>query len=50
MGCPYGAWKKDTQKELELLNENQRKFVTEYFKESYEVRGIDTNIQLKIGE
>lgn len=40
MGCPYGSWKGETQKELELINENQRKFVCEYFKESYEVLGI----------
>lgn len=46
MGCPYGSYKGDTEKELELLNENQRKFVMEYFKESYEVLGIhsQTNI------
>ncbi|MEF9892622.1 MAG: phosphoadenosine phosphosulfate reductase family protein [Anaerorhabdus sp.] len=48
MGCPYGSWKKDTQKELELISENQRKFVENYFKESYEVLGIISNdIQLK---
>ena len=40
MGCPYGSWKHDTEKELALLNKNQRKFVCEYFKESYEVLGI----------
>ena len=40
MGCPYGSWKGDTEKELSLLNENQRKFVMEYFKESYDVLGI----------
>ena len=40
MGCPYGSYKGDTEKELSLLNENQRKFVMEYFKESYEVLGI----------
>jgi len=40
MGCPYGSWKKETQKELELINDNQKKFVCEYFKESYEVLGI----------
>ena len=40
MGCPYGSWKGETQKELELINENQRKFVYEYFKESYDVLGI----------
>lgn len=40
MGCPYGSYKHDTEKELALINENQRKFVMEYFKESYEVLGI----------
>ena len=40
MGCPYGSYKGDTEKELALLNDNQRKFVMEYFKESYEVLGI----------
>jgi len=40
MGCPYGHYKHDTEKELALLNENQLKFVSEYFKESYEVLGI----------
>lgn len=46
MGCPYGSYKGDTEKELSLLNENQRKFVMKYFKESYEVLGIhnQTNI------
>ena len=41
MGCPYGSWKHDTEKELLLINDNQFRFVTEYFKESYEVLGID---------
>lgn len=41
MGCPYGSWKHDTEKELLLINDNQFKFVTEYFKESYAVLGID---------
>ena len=40
MGCPYG---KNTKVELSLLNENQRKFVCKYFKESYEVLGVDIN-------
>ena len=40
MGCPYGSHYGDTEKELALLNDNQRKFVMEYFKESYEVLGI----------
>lgn len=42
MGCPYGSYKGDTEKELSLINDNQRKFVCEYFKESYEVLGINT--------
>ena len=41
MGCPYGSWKHDTEKELKLINKNQLKFVFEYFKESYEVLGIE---------
>lgn len=40
MGCPYGHYKHDTEKELALLNEAQRKFVWSYFKESYEVLNI----------
>lgn len=40
MGCPYGHYKHDTEKELKLITEKQRKFVTEYFKESYEILGI----------
>ena len=40
MGCPYGSYKHDTEKELTLLNENQFNFVREYFKESYEILGI----------
>lgn len=43
MGCPYGSWKHDTEKELAVINDNQFKFVCEYFKESYEVLGIDPN-------
>ena len=50
MGCPYGRYKGDTTKELALLNDRQRKFVLEYFKESYEVLGIDTNIQMGIDD
>lgn len=41
MGCPYGSYKGDTEKELMLINDNQFKFVCKYFKESYEVLGID---------
>lgn len=45
MGCPYGSYKGDTEKELSLINKNQKKFVCEYFKESYEVLGINTEVQ-----
>ena len=40
MGCPYGSWKGETEKELKLIDENQKKFVCEYFKESYDILGI----------
>ena len=47
MGCPYGSYKGDTTKELALITESQRKFICEYFKESYDVLGIDyKNIQM----
>lgn len=49
MGCPYGSYKGYTKKELDLLSEQQRKFAIEYFKESYEILGIDyKNKQLKL--
>lgn len=48
MGCPYG--KKNTEKELSLINENQKKFVCKYFKESYEVLGINTEKQMTIDD
>ena len=38
MGCPYG--KKNTEKELSLLLPAQKKFVCNYFKESYDVLGV----------
>ena len=41
MGCPYGTYKGDTEKELMLINDNQFKFVKKYFKESYKVLGIN---------
>lgn len=41
MGCPYGTWKDETKIELDLLNDNQRNFIIAYFKESYDVLGID---------
>lgn len=48
MGCPYGSYKHDTEKELKLLNKKQRDFVCNHFAESYAVLGIDTkNIDAK---
>ena len=48
MGCPYGSYKGETEKELQLINDNQFEFVCKYFKESYEVLGIDTRRQMTI--
>lgn len=44
MGCPYGSYKHDTEKELELLDKSQKKFVCEYFKESYKILGIEGDV------
>ncbi len=49
-GCVYGTWKHDTEKELALLPTSQRKFVCQYFKESYKVLGIDKYVDLETGE
>ena len=43
MGCPYGSYKHDTEKELAVLNKNQYNFVCNLFKESYEALGIGTD-------
>lgn len=45
MGCPYGSYKGDTEKELALISESQKRFVCKYFKESYQVLGINTEVQ-----
>lgn len=50
MGCPYGSFKGDTEKELALINENQRKFVCNYFRESYNVLGVKTEKQFTIDD
>jgi len=48
-GCPYGSWKGKTKIELDLLPDKRREFVVKYFKESYDVLGIDyKNKQLKL--
>ena len=52
IGCPYGSWKGDTKKELDLLtNDNRRNFIIEYHKESYDILGINyNNKQLNLWE
>ena len=47
-GCPYG---RNTETELSLLPELQRKAAIRYFKESYDVLGVDyNNIQMTFYE
>ena len=41
MGCPYGSFRGNTETELLLVSPNQYKFLWKYFKESYEVLGIE---------
>ena len=41
MGCPYGSYKHDTEKELKIILPQQRKFVCSLFKESYKILGIN---------
>lgn len=43
MGCPYGNFSGSTKVELELMSDNQRKYVVSLFKDSYEELGIDYN-------
>lgn len=50
MGCPYGSYKHDTEKELTLIRPAQRKFVTEYFKESYDILKIPEKYEKLTGE
>jgi 3'-phosphoadenosine 5'-phosphosulfate sulfotransferase (PAPS reductase)/FAD synthetase len=47
MGCPYGSYHGDTEKELLLINKNQRNFVCELFKESYQILGVKTDRDMK---
>lgn len=45
-GCPYG---RNCETELSLLPELQRKAVVRYFKESYDIKGIDySNMQMTL--
>ena len=41
MGCAYGSYKHDTEKELAVLNKNQYNYVCNLFKESYDVLDIE---------
>lgn len=41
VGCPYGSYRGDTEKELQLITESQRHFICEHFKESYKVLKIN---------
>jgi hypothetical protein len=41
--CPYGIYKKETQKEFKLVSLPQLKFLSWYFGDSYIVRGLDLN-------
>lgn len=43
MGCPYGFRCGDTEKELGIVTPQQRRFLWEYFGESYKVLGINPN-------
>lgn len=51
-GCPYGQHGKNrfetTNLELSLLGEGQRKFILDYFKESYEFKGYNYQPRLFI--
>lgn len=38
MGCPYG---RHIEEELSLISDAQRRFVSDYFKESYKVKGVN---------
>ena len=45
MGCPYGSYGGHTKIELDLLPKNKRNFIIEYFKESYDILGIEYETQ-----
>jgi|LGVE01.1.fsa_nt_gb 3'-phosphoadenosine 5'-phosphosulfate sulfotransferase (PAPS reductase)/FAD synthetase len=41
MGCPYGSHYGNTKIEIDLLPKNKRNYIIKYFKESYDVLGIE---------
>ena len=43
IGCPYGSYKKETEKELSVINNSRKKIICNLFKESYEILGIKEN-------
>lgn len=49
MGCPYSKVNvnnvNNIEKELSVLDEAQKKFVCEYFRESYKVLGVNTEMK-----
>lgn len=46
-GCPYGFHGGDINAELNIIPSNQRRFVMDYFRESYEVRGFKLQYQFE---
>lgn len=48
VGCPYGSFKKETDIELNLVDDKKREFIVKYFNESYDVLGINYKIQQMI--
>lgn len=48
MGCPYGSYAHDTEKELAIIDDNQRNFCTTLFKESYDILGVTKRIEKPI--
>lgn len=45
MGCPYGSYKNETSKELDLVTDAQYEFLCELYRESYEVLDVRTQRQ-----
>ena len=49
MGCPYGHYTGNTEKELDLLSPAQRQYCISVFRESYDVLEVDyKNQQLEL--
>jgi 3'-phosphoadenosine 5'-phosphosulfate sulfotransferase (PAPS reductase)/FAD synthetase len=50
IGCPYGIYKGDTLKELQLVSEARKRYTLKLFGESYKIRGLDLNYQTTIDD